>query len=687
MDLLANRDLWHLFGRGLVIPVAGEGFRKYALEYNNPWRNVGKLADHEGRLLGAPAAVLRFPWDGDTGAATVVVRVDGVSAGQKLSVRLNGKSLKNINLAPGWQTVAASVPTKLLQKGENELGLAVAHKGALFHSIEIVPGEITPDPAEVWPPQTPAVSDDHPGLGIFARMTMLLEVPRDGHLVVTTGATTAGQARISVRPDGQAATVILDEPQTPGQWKPHTISLAAFAGQLVELELAGNVRWGEPRILLPAVPSRPRPQPVRNAILMIGDALRADELVLNAPDSRVRTPRITDAATKGGGVVFTNMLAASPSSPPSHAAVQSGTVPRTSGIGGDTSKLAPNTPMISALLGKAKIATGYYGDNGFAMNRLKAASNWTAYHLPSQEGKGGGCPTLIKQMLGFADEQTKAGKRWFLSSVAFEPHTAYLYHPGITENYYKGEFDPAIGKSPDGVILTAIVRGQMSMTPARWAQLRGLYDGEVEFMDGCFGTLVDGLKERKQADETAIVLTGDHGEGFFEHGCLGHAFGHWREVTHVPLVLYVPGLSDKLAKIDTVVSHVDIAPTISDLLGVSPDERMQGQSLLPMILRQGPWVPRVMPSEFGRSYSLRAARLHYIVDYGGKEMLYDTGSDPQEKTELKDTRPMALRYMRDNAGFYLAHRARWRTSTWGTINNHAAGFVEAAAQPEPVAKK
>jgi arylsulfatase A-like enzyme len=288
-------------------------------------------------------------------------------------------------------------------------------------------------------------------------------------------------------------------------------------------------------------------------------------------------------------------------------------------------------------------------------------------------------------MLGFADQQSQAGKRWFISSVAFEPHTAYVYHPGITEHYHKGEFDPAIGKSPDGVVLTAIVRGTLKMTPARWSQLRGLYDGEIEFMDGCFGALVDGLKERGRGEDTAIVLTGDHGEGFFEHGSMGHAYGHWGEVTNVPLVLYVPGLAGELVHVDTVVSHIDIAPTVADLMGVPPDERMQGESLLSMALRQGPWVPRVMPSEYGRSFGLRAARLRYIVDYAGKELLYDLAADPVEKTDVKDSRPMALRYLRDAAGFYLAHRARWRTSTWGTLNNHAAGFVKATEGAAEVA--
>ena len=84
-----------------------------------------------------------------------------------------------------------------------------------------------------------------------------------------------------------------------------------------------------------------------------------------------------------------------------------------------------------------------------------------------------------------------------------------------------------------------------------------------------------------------------------------------------------------------------------------------------MILRQGPWIPRVMPSEYGRSYSLRALGLHYVVDYGGDESLYDTAADPTEKTEIKNKRPLALRYFRDLAGIYLAHRAQWQHSHLG----------------------
>ena len=99
------------------------------------------------------------------------------------------------------------------------------------------------------------------------------------------------------------------------------------------------------------------------------------------------------------------------------------------------------------------------------------------------------------------------------------------------------------------------------MTPERWGQLKGLYDGEVEHLDGCFGTLTEGLNSRGLGDNTDLVLLADHGEGFLEHGSLGHAYGNYAELTNVPLVFFLPGLGQG-QKIATVVGHADVVPTI-----------------------------------------------------------------------------------------------------------------------------
>jgi arylsulfatase A-like enzyme len=682
LNLLTASTLLHLYGQGLVIPFVGEGFRKYSQEYTNPWRGTIKLDERVGRALGSTAATLHFPWNADTGEASILLRMHGGSAGKRLSLRLNGKPIKNANLESGWQQLVLPVPARTLTGGENTLALATGKKGALFHSIEIVAGKSSETQEPTWPAASPfakvkIAGQERDCLTGFSRMIMPVEIPQDGWLVFASAAP-AGAARfqVTVTAEDQPAKILLDEKQEPGSTRERRLALAEFSGKLVALELsirdgrAADAAWVAPRILLPKAAGHPRPQPARNLVMLVADALRADKLPMYA-DSRVHTPNIAKAV-QATGVTFTSTQAASPSSPPSHASIQSGCMPRVNGILGDKSKVNPGTPMVSAILAKAGIATNFVGDASFAMRRLQPVSTWNEFHMPNAEGKGGDCSAVVKQILAFADKQ--AGKRFFVSAVAFEAHTPYIYHQGTTEHYYDGPMDPAIGTHPDGTTLTAIVGGRLKMTPARWGQIKGLYDGEVEHLDECFGTLTEGLKSRGLDGNTDIVLLADHGEGFLEHGSMGHAYGNYAELTNVPLVFFLPGLGNG-QKIPTVVSHTDVVPTIMDVLGVEPDTRIQGESLLPMILRQGPWIPRVMPSEYGRSYSLRARSLHYVVDYGGNESLYDTAADPLEKTEINAKRPLALRYFRDLAGIYLAHRAHWHEASWGTLNNHRAGFA------------
>jgi arylsulfatase A-like enzyme len=680
MDLVASQALWHVYRPGLVIPFAGEGWRKYSQEYSNPWREVVRVEGRPGRVLGRTAATLRFPWTKAAGAASLVVRLHGGSCGGKLSLRLNGKLLKNTTLPTGWTEVAADIPPGLLTQGENTMVLAVAKSGGAIHSIELTPGRGAVS-GGAWPPSSPAASamvagKPCPALTGFPGLLLPIEIPAQGWLRFGTAATTEdAHFQIAAYEEGQAPRILFAADQGAGSEQERSVPLTDLAGKLVGLELAVTARhpesasWIRPRILLPKVKVAPRPQPARNLVVLVADALRADRLPMFAT-TRVRTPHIAQAA-QSMGIAFTATQAASPSSPPSHASIQSGCMPRSHGVLGDQSKVNPGTPTISAILAHAGIATEFVGDANFAMRRLTPVSHWTEFHQPNAEGKGGDCMAVVKEILAFADRHT--AQRFFASAVAFEAHTPYLYHEGVTEHYYRGHFDEAIGRKPDGIILNQIVSGKLKMTPERWAQLEGLYDGEVEHLDECVGTLLEGLHARGLAESTPVALLSDHGEGFFEHGSLGHAYGQYAELIHVPLVLFLPGLGHG-QHIDTVVSHADLVPTLIDLMGLPADERVQGESLLPMILRDGPWVPRVAASEYGRSYSLRSRRLHYLVDYAGDEHLYDLSLDPSEKTDLKDRQPLALRYFRDLAGIYLAHRANWHTLSWGTLNNHGPGF-------------
>jgi len=685
IDLLANRHRWHLHRKGLIVPFAGEGLRKYSQEYSQPW---GEVIDHDGRAgrtLARPAATLTVPWHhGDE--ATALLWVHGLVDGQRVQLEVNGRHAGASAARTEWSALQMAIPRGALRQGENQIRVHVARAGrvagtksyGLFHALELVPGPTDAIPRP--PPLTPVARARHgaekPALTGLPRMVLHVEVPRGAWLQVDTGGEEGARLRARARTVDGESQVLIDTTARPGAWTRHRVSLAQFADRLVELELSADNAgaWAEPVIALEEAKLAPAPPTYDNLVLVVVDALRSDRLAVYGK-TRVRTPRITAEAEKRG-VVFLHNQAASPSSPPSHGSIQTGMIPRVHGVTGDRAQLAPGTPMLSTQLGAAGVATAYFGNNPFGMARLEKPGKWTAFHQPSREGKGHDCTALVPEMLAFAGEQKRAGRRFFISSLPYEPHTPYRYHRGISDRFFPGPWGPPVGKHVDGGLLSSLSSGRTRLSDAQWEQLRALYDGEVEYFDACFGRLIDGLAEIGAGRDTAVVLTSDHGEGMFEHGHMGHAFGHYAELGNVPLVVMADRLTPSSRKLTTVTSHLDIAPTVLQLMGVEPDRRVQGHSLIPVIRRQGAWPPRVVPLEYGRSYALRARRWKLIVDYSGTESLFDLESDPTEQTDLVGKNHMAHRYLRDLAGFYLAHRTRWTMARWGPLNDHAPAFAE-----------
>jgi len=505
VDLLANRALWHVFRRGLTIPFGSEGFRKYSQEYTSPWRGVGKLQDRAVAFW-VPRRATCTSLGRRNGAATIVVRMSGDS-GQRLSLRLNGKSLKTAALASGWQAVPINVSAGVLRLGENDLVIAVARKGALFHSLEVIGGP-APEPADAWPASSPVIAvsvagQERAALAGSRRYAMLLEVPRQSFLVLETAASqAAAHLRVSARPEGQPIQILLDETQPPGRWQPRTLSLAALAGKLVSLEFAvldgGEALWATPRILLAAAPSLRAPN--RCAIWFCLSAMPARRQPgALQPDQgphpahhRSRSQERRGLSQHRGCLPFITALACQ--HPERHPA-------RVNGILGDKAKLNPGTPMISAVLGADQIATGYYGTIHSPWGASRPRPSGPRITSPRRRVRA--AAALPHQNdAGLADEQVKAGRRFFLSSIAFEPHTPYIYHQGITEHYVKASLTQPSARArrrhphrhreretlddPGALAATARALRRRGRIP-RWV-LR---------------TLVDGLATRGLRDDTA----------------------------------------------------------------------------------------------------------------------------------------------------------------------------------------
>jgi len=117
--------------------------------------------------------------------------------------------------------------------------------------------------------------------------------------------------------------------------------------------------------------------------------------------------------------------------------------------------------------------------------------------------------------------------------------------------------------------------------PRTLADLRTLYQAAVRQVDASVGRLVETLSAADVADETAIIVAGDHGEEFQEHGHLAHYPKLYDELIRVPLLVDVPGAEHR--RIGEPVGLDVIPPTVAALFDIPAPPQWQGASLTPSL--------------------------------------------------------------------------------------------------------
>ena len=177
-----------------------------------------------------------------------------------------------------------------------------------------------------------------------------------------------------------------------------------------------------------------------------------------------------------------------------------------------------------------------------------------------------------------------AGEPFFLWLHYMDPHTPYV--PA-------GKHRRAIGSDAGiGRMLTAQIRaGLGKRVPDRALEaLRALYHGSVHQTDGSIRRVLDTLSDRGIRDETCVVVAGDHGEAFGEHGHLAHYPTLHEEVTRVPLLIDHPEATRQT--VTTPTSLEVIPPTVCRAMCVEPQPAFRARSVLPVTTdetsQQGP---------------------------------------------------------------------------------------------------
>ena len=200
-----------------------------------------------------------------------------------------------------------------------------------------------------------------------------------------------------------------------------------------------------------------------------------------------------------------------------------------------------------------------------------------------------------------------ADRPFVLYVNTFEPHSPYF---GPLMDHYDPDalpVGPSFLEKPAGSALISRLRADYCMryldggdqaadeymrdyaaveedvsTEAGWRRLRAHYFANVNLVDRMVGRITSAIEDAGVADDTVVVFTSDHGDMLGDHGMLEKR-SMYDESSRVPMLMRVPWLSRGQTMVPGSMSHIDLAPTVLDLLGDPVPYHLQGKSLVPTL--------------------------------------------------------------------------------------------------------
>lgn len=419
--------------------------------------------------------------------------------------------------------------------------------------------------------------------------------------------------------------------------------------------------WGTPELTALSEPDEPLPPTV---VLVSIDTLRADRL--GAYGYTPATSPVLDELAREG-VVYEHHVAQTGWTLPSHVSMLTGLAPEAHGVTGQMDRILdllevgfdPTVPTLAAAMRRAGYSThgivsAPYLDPSFGFDRgfdTYDASTVSSHLESHRDITAPRLTRLSRQLVG------RSGRRpLFLFLHFWDVHYDYIPPPEdlaeVHPHRARQRIDYRLVRHPftrhiDPALIHLVATAGPDRSPPEFYRrirhllpryrrvhafmglLSDLYDGEIRTVDRHLGLLFAEL-ERRGRDDAVIVITGDHGESFMEHGTLGHGVDNiYSEGLEVPLIIRAPGRLEP-GRRSRPSNTVDISATLLELIGLDPLTGAQGHDLTSD-------EERLVVGHDGSFSRVQATLGHHrllVWGYFGPDQLYDIEEDPGELVEL-----------------------------------------------------
>lgn len=439
-----------------------------------------------------------------------------------------------------------------------------------------------------------------------------------------------------------------------------------------------------------------------NVVLITLDTVRADHLSVYGY-GRETTPFLKSWVANDA-TLYMRSIATSNWTLPTHASIFTGRSPMVHGARWSREWRRPmaiskRTPMLAELLARAGYRTaGVAANFGFLAPQFgfdRGFSEYDALPLTDIFARGGGREYLLRERVRrtiatlvesaragmlFANADAIDGKaRVFLRSAAggsqpfflflnfMDAHSPYVSPPefatrfrGRTLGYRRGSSRPS--EDDEGRLVQPLSREET-------LHLASQYDGAIAYLDDRLRDLVESLRTLGVYDNSLVIVTADHGEGFGEHGYMDHGRSLYQEELHVPLIVKYPHERNG-ATVDFLVSGLDLLPTVLDVVGEPAPSGIEGQSLRgtqaasQYVVAEAYYATRKLGNMRGDEpdeVALFSGSVKKIWRRAGSAETYDLSVDPGETKSLDQGLPLTgewnaelRRYLGSGAGIPLS---------------------------------
>lgn len=287
------------------------------------------------------------------------------------------------------------------------------------------------------------------------------------------------------------------------------------------------------------------------------------------------------------------------------------------------------------------------------------------------EGRSPKAQNLNDVALPELDRLAGEEKPFFLFLRHMDPHAPYLPPAPFERMFYHGDECGPANRSMEPVMAFKPFRDFFAswMPPGISDKdyVIAQYDGAIAYMDACILSILTALDAKGLAENTLVILNGDHGETLYDHACWFDHHGLYDPTLYVPLIMRLPGVLPAGKRVSGYSTHMDLVPTTLELLGIDSEIQFDGESLVPMArgeVASHASEMYITECTWMRKHGWRTPEWKLIValepDFHFKPEveLYNLIDDPEENRNLSAELPEVVAFLRKRMDDHIAGRER-----------------------------